>query len=121
MKKKIMVVDGSGSMRQLVSFALEDSGYSVVTAVNGQDALDRMKSNSLSLVITDLEMPVMDGIDLIKQMRAEDAYRLMPVILLTSDEQDDKRQDSKLAGASAWITKPFRPEELLNVVSKLVV
>lgn len=121
MKKKIMVVEGSDSMRQSVSYALEDSGYSVVTAVNGQDALERMKDGPPSLVITNLEMPVMDGIELIKQMRAVDGYRMLPVILLTSEDQDDKRQDGRMAGASAWVTNPFRPEELLKLVSQLAI
>jgi len=119
MARSVMVVEDSKSMRQLVSFSLEDSGFSVVTAENGQDALDKLNGSPPSVIITDLNMPVMNGIDFIRQLRMKDGYRYLPVIMLTTESQEQKRQEGKEAGASGWMVKPFTPEQLINVVKKL--
>ncbi len=121
MPRNLLIVDDSASMRQLVSFALKDAGYDVTAAVHGKDALDKLNNGSkFEMVITDLNMPEMDGIELIKQLRQKPGYKFTPVIMLTTESQDLKKQEGKAAGATGWIVKPFTPEQLLGVVRKFV-
>ncbi|MBI5632649.1 MAG: response regulator [Nitrospirae bacterium] len=121
MAGNILIVDDSASMRQLVSFALKDGGYDVTTAVHGKDALDKMNNGTkFAMVITDLNMPEMDGIELIRQLRQRSGYKFTPVIMLTTESQDQKKQEGKAAGATGWIVKPFTPDQLLGVVKKFV-
>jgi two-component system chemotaxis response regulator CheY len=120
MAKKFLVVDDSASMRQLVSFTIKDAGYEVLVAENGKDALGKLNSGKVDIVITDLNMPDMDGIELIKKLRSMPDYKFAPIVMLTTESQESKKQEGKLAGASGWIVKPFSPEQLLDVVRKFV-
>jgi two-component system chemotaxis response regulator CheY len=119
MAKTIMTVDDSASVRQLVSFTLQEAGFDVIEAADGRQALDRLNA-AVKLVISDLNMPRMDGIELVKSIRASAAYKYTPVIMLTTESQDAKRQAARAAGATAWIVKPFKPEQLLAVVKKVL-
>ena len=120
MGKTILIVDDSASMRQLISFTVKDAGYEIVSAANGGEALAKIAGVKIDMVITDLNMPEMDGITLIRQLRALQEFRFVPIIMLTTEAQDAKRQDGRTAGASGWIVKPFSPEKLLEVVRKFV-
>jgi two-component system chemotaxis response regulator CheY len=119
MAKTIMTVDDSASVRQLVGFTLRSEGYEVIEAVDGKDALHRLTS-AVRLIVTDLNMPNIDGIELIRAVRATPACRYIPIIMLTTESQDSKKQAGKAAGATGWIVKPFRPEQLLAVVKKVL-
>jgi two-component system chemotaxis response regulator CheY len=119
MGKTIMTVDDSASVRQMVSFTLREGGYDVIEAVDGSDALRKMAAG-VRMVITDLNMPVVDGIQLIRAIRAMPAHRFVPVIMLTTESQEERKQAGKAAGATGWIVKPFRPEQLLAVVRKVL-
>lgn len=120
MSKTALVVDDSTSMRQMVAFALQSAGFETIEGTNGSDALAKGKSQKVDLVITDLNMPEMDGITLVKQLRALDNYKFTPILLLTTESQDAKKQEGKAAGATGWMVKPFNPEQLLAVVKKVV-
>ena len=119
MSKTIMTVDDSRSVRQMVAFTLQQAGYTVVEAVDGRDALAKL-SAQVNLVITDLNMPNMGGIELIKAIRADASYKFMPIIMLTTESQMDKKQEGKAAGATGWIVKPFNPEQLVAVIKKVL-
>lgn len=119
MAKNILIVDDSASMRQMVTFTLKGAGYGVVEAVDGKDALTKIKGTEIGMVITDLNMPNMDGIELIRQIRAMPGYKFIPVILLTTESQESKKKEGKEAGATGWIVKPFKPEQLVAVVKKV--
>ncbi len=116
----ILIVDDSASMRQLVSFALKDAGYEVIAAVDGKDALGKANGTKVDMVVTDLNMPNMNGIELIKGIRSGTTNKFTPVVMLTTESQDSKKQEGRAAGASGWIVKPFTPEKLLGVVRKFV-
>lgn len=120
MGKTILIVDDSSSMRQLVTFALKDAGYDVVAAVDGKDALAKANGSKVDMVVTDLNMPEMDGIELVRQLRAQPGYKFTPIIMLTTESQGSKKQEGRKAGASGWIVKPFTPEQLIGVVKKFV-
>ncbi len=120
MAKMFLVVDDSASMRQLLSFAIKDAGYDVLVAENGKDALTKLGGAKVDMVITDLNMPEMDGIEFIKQLRGMTDYRFAPIVMLTTESQEEKKQEGRRAGASGWIVKPFSPEQLLNVVRKFM-
>lgn len=120
MGKTILIADDSPSMRQLVAFALEDAGYEVTAASDGKDALERLKGQEIAMVITDLNMPEMNGIELIKRLRNGAGFGLKPILMLTTESHEDMKQEGKNAGATGWITKPFKPEQLLEVVRKLI-
>jgi len=119
MTKTIMTVDDSASVRQMVSFTLKNAGYDVVEAVDGKDALAKL-AGPVGMIVTDLNMPNMDGITLIKNVRAIPAYKFIPIIMLTTESQANKKQEGKSAGATGWIVKPFKPEQLLAVVQKVL-
>ncbi len=118
MAEPILIVDDSVSMRQLVSFALRDAGYEVIAAVDGKDALGKLNGAKIGMVITDLNMPEMDGIEFIKQLRNTSGYRYVPVVMLTTESQEAKKQEGRSAGASGWIVKPFTPNQLIEVIRK---
>jgi two-component system, chemotaxis family, chemotaxis protein CheY len=120
MPKVIMTADDSVSVRQMVSFTLKDAGYEVVEAEDGRDALSKLNSADVNMLITDLNMPNMDGIELIKEVRAQQQFKFMPIVLLTTESQDNKKKEGKAAGATGWIVKPFKPEQLVAVVKKLL-
>jgi len=117
--KTIMTVDDSASVRQMVAFTLKNAGYGVIEAVDGKDAVSKLKG-SIDMVVTDLNMPNMDGIQLIRAIRAQAAYKFIPIIMLTTESQSGKKQEGKDAGATGWIVKPFKPEQLLTVVQKVL-
>jgi two-component system chemotaxis response regulator CheY len=120
MAKSILLVDDAAVVRHIVSLTLRKSGYDVVEAVNGQDALEKLGSSKVEMVITDLNMPVMDGIELIRQMRKSIRYKFMPILMLTTVSQEEKKLEGKQAGASGWIFKPFHASELIAAVRKYV-
>jgi two-component system chemotaxis response regulator CheY len=120
MAKSILIVDDSASMRQLVSFTVKDAGYDVVTAENGTDALQKASTGKIDLVITDLNMPEMDGITFIRRLRGMPDFKFVPIVMLTTEAQEAKKQEGRAAGASGWIVKPFSPEKLLDVIRKFI-
>ncbi len=121
MAKLIMTVDDSTSIRQMVSFTLTSAGYQVVEAVDGSDALSKIgDSSTIDMLITDLNMPNLDGIGLIKNVRTQQRHRFIPILLLTTESQEAKKQEGKAAGASGWIVKPFNATQLVEVVRKLL-
>ena len=115
-----LVVDDSTSMRQMVSMTLKESGFDVIEGSNGQEALQNVTGKPLSVVVTDLNMPVMDGMSLIRELRAKPEYKFIPILMLTTESQDSKKQEGRAAGATGWIVKPFNPEQLMQVVHKVV-
>ena len=119
--KRIMTVDDSATIRQMVALTLRDAGYEVVEAVDGVDALNRLAQESVDMLITDLNMPNLDGVGLIRAVRQDPANRFIPIIMLTTESHDSKKQEGKAAGASGWIVKPFKPEQLLGVVKMVLV
>jgi len=122
MKKNILIVDDSESIRELVGNSLENAGYSVVKGVNGKDGIHQLKSypDTISLIITDLFMPEMDGIDLIREVRKDDTYRYIPILMLTTESQAEKKLEGKRAGATGWMVKPFEEGKLLSIVKKVI-
>ena len=121
MAKKILIVDDSSSVRTVARMALREKGYEVAEAGNGQEALQVLQVDRCHLVISDVNMPVMDGISLLKQIKAHPNYKFTPVIMLTTDAGEDKKQEGRAAGAKAWITKPFQPQILVEAVAKLIM
>jgi two-component system, chemotaxis family, chemotaxis protein CheY len=121
MNRTIMVVDDSASVRQMVSFTIKNCGYDVIEASDGADALAKMNgSSSVSMIITDLNMPNIDGIGLIRKVRINPSYKFVPIIMLTTESQEARKAEGKQAGATGWIIKPFKPEQLAAVVKKVL-
>lgn len=120
MPKIIMTADDSASVRQMVAFTLKQNGYDVVEAVDGKDALTRLLSQKVDMLITDLNMPNLDGLGLIRGVRSGSNNRMIPIIMLTTESQDTKKAEGKAAGATGWIIKPFKPEQLIAVVKKVI-
>jgi len=121
MAKTILIVDDSASVRQVVSIALKQAGYDVIAAEDGMDALGKLDGRKLHLVISDLNMPRLDGIGFLTQLKAKPDYKFTPVIMLTTEAADAKKAQGRAAGAKAWVTKPFQPEQLLGAVAKLIL
>ena len=119
MGKKILIVDDSSSMRQMVKFTLTEEGYDVEEAVDGKDGVDKVSDVNPELIITDINMPNMNGIELIEAVRKTDAYKFTPIIVLTTESEQSKQDAGKKAGASAWLIKPFTPEQLIETVKKV--
>jgi two-component system, chemotaxis family, chemotaxis protein CheY len=119
MAKKIMTVDDSATVRQMIGFTLKAAGYEVIEAIDGKDAVSKLGSTP-HLVITDLNMPNMDGIELIRHIRTNSACRFIPIVMLTTESQEKKKLEAKSAGATGWIIKPFKPEQLIAVVKKVL-
>ena len=118
-KKKVLAVDDSRSLRQMVSFTLRNAGFDVIEAEDGLEALDIAKQQAFHLVLTDHNMPRMDGITLVKSLRALPAYRTAPILMLTTESSDEMKQLGRAAGATGWIVKPFNPERLVAIVKKV--
>jgi two-component system, chemotaxis family, chemotaxis protein CheY len=116
----ILAVDDSASMRQMVRFTLESAGYKVVQAIDGIEALDFAKDNPVDLVLTDVNMPRMDGITLVRELRGLSAYKFTPMLVLTTESGQDTKQRGKQAGATGWIVKPFSPEQLLSTIARVL-
>ncbi|HZW14428.1 MAG TPA: response regulator [Noviherbaspirillum sp.] len=119
MSKTIMVVDDSASMRQVVGIALKGAGYSVIEARDGTDALFKLNGQKVHLIISDVNMPVMDGISFVKKVKQLPNYRFTPILMLTTESEEQKKREGHAAGARAWMVKPFKSEQLLNAVQKL--
>lgn len=118
--KEILAVDDSSSMREMVSFTLKSGGYTVVSASDGVEAMKIARSRPVSLVLTDLNMPNMDGIRLIKELRGLPGYKFTPILMLTTESANDKKQEGKEAGATGWVVKPFNPDQLLSTIKKVL-
>ena len=116
----ILAVDDSTSMRQMVTFTLKEAGYDVVEAKDGVEALALAKSRTVHLVLSDVNMPNMDGITLVKELRALPAYKFVPLLLLTTESSPEKKAEGKAAGATGWLVKPFNPEQLLGTIKKVL-
>ncbi len=119
MSKVIMTVDDSASVRQMVCLTLKDAGYAVIEACDGKDALAKL-TGPVDMIVTDLNMPNMDGIELIRSVRALPQYKFTPIVMLTTESQASRKEEGKAAGATGWIVKPFKPEQLLAVAKKLL-
>lgn len=121
MAKTIMIVDDSASLRQVVGISLRGAGYDVIEGSDGKDALSKLKGQKVHLIISDVNMPNMDGISLVKAVKELPAYKFTPIVMLTTESQDAKKKEGQAAGAKAWVLKPFNPPQLLSVVQKLVL
>lgn len=121
MSKTILVVDDSASVRQVVGLALKGAGYTVIDAIDGMDALKKLNGQKVHLVISDVNMPNMDGISFVKELKKLPPYKFTPVIMLTTESQEAKKMQGQAAGAKAWVVKPFQPAQMLAAVSKLIL
>lgn len=122
MAKTILIVDDSTSLRNVVNIALTRAGYQVIEACDGKDGLAKLNSGQkINLIISDVNMPNMDGITFVKELKKLPLYKFTPVIMLTTEDQDDKIKQGQMAGAKAWMVKPFKPDQMLNAVSKLIM
>ena len=121
MAKTILVVDDSASLRQVVAIALKGAGYDVIEAADGKDALSKLTGQKVHLIISDVNMPNMDGITMVKEIKQMAAYKFTPIIMLTTESQESKKAEGQAAGAKAWVVKPFKPEQMLQAVSKLIL
>jgi two-component system, chemotaxis family, chemotaxis protein CheY len=119
MAKRILTVDDSKTMRDMVAFTLKGAGFDVVEAEDGVKALALLGSTSVDAIITDINMPNMDGVTLVKQLRAQAKFKSTPILILTTEGGEDKKQAGKDAGATGWIVKPFAPDKLLQVINKV--
>jgi two-component system chemotaxis response regulator CheY len=121
MAKTILIVDDSASIRQMVSYTLKSAGYDVIEGIDGADALTKLTGQKIHLIICDVNMPNMDGISFIKEIKKSDDYKFIPIIMLTTESQEKKKMQGQAAGAKAWIVKPFQPDQMLSVVSRLIM
>ncbi len=119
MARKILAVDDSKTMRDMVTFTLRQAGFDVMEAADGQKALDAMNGSKFDLIITDINMPVMDGITLIKNVRTGSNHRGVPILILTTESDDAKKAAGKSAGATGWLVKPFNPDKLIELVNRV--
>jgi len=116
----ILTADDSPSMRQMIAFTLQNAGFEVVEAADGKEALERLAEAPVQMVITDLNMPNVDGIELIRRVRAMPQYKYVPIVMVTTESDESRKQQGKAAGASGWIVKPFRAEQLVAVAKRFV-
>lgn len=121
MAKTILIVDDSTSFRNVVGLALKDAGYEIIQACDGKDALSKLDGKKINLIISDVNMPVMDGLSFVKAAKQLTAYKFTPVIMLTTESGDAKKAEGKAAGVRAWVVKPFQPPLLLDAVAKLIL
>jgi two-component system chemotaxis response regulator CheY len=121
MAKTILIVDDSASLRQVVGISLRSAGYDVIEACDGKDALAKLTGQKVHLMISDVNMPNLDGIGFVKAIKQVPAYKFTPIVMLTTESQEGKKREGQEAGAKAWMLKPFKPEQLLGVVQKLVL
>jgi two-component system chemotaxis response regulator CheY len=119
MAKTIMIVDDSASMRMVVGIALKGAGYAVLEGRDGNDALAKLTGQKVHLIISDVNMPGMDGISFVKAVKLLPAYKFTPIIMLTTESNEARKREGQAAGARAWVVKPFQPEQLLNAVQRL--
>ena len=121
MGKTVLIVDDSASLRQVVNLTLQGAGYEVIEACDGKDALVKLDGKKVHLIISDVNMPNMDGISLLKEVKKHPSYKFTPIIMLTTEAGENKKQEGQAAGAKAWVVKPFQPQQMLAAVSKLVM
>ncbi|CRM10236.1 MULTISPECIES: response regulator [Pseudomonas] len=121
MAKNVLVVDDSSSVRQVVGIALKSAGYEVIEACDGKDALGKLNGQKVHLIISDVNMPNMDGITFVKEVKKLASYKFTPIIMLTTESQESKKAEGQAAGAKAWVVKPFQPAQMLAAVSKLIL
>jgi len=120
MAKTVMIIDDSDSMRQVVSLTLKGAGYEVMEGSDGKDALAKLTGQKVHLIVCDVNMPHMDGFTFVSELKKIPAYRFTPVIMLTTEIAEDKKAKGQAVGAKAWMVKPFKPDQLLNAVAKLI-
>lgn len=121
MSKTILTIDDSASIRQVVSITLKKAGYEVIEASDGKDALGKLTGQKVHLIVCDVNMPNMDGIAFLKEVKQLPDYKFTPIIMLTTESQEAKKQEGQAAGAKAWVVKPFKPEQMLAAIEKLVM
>lgn len=121
MAKTILIVDDSPSLRQTVAIALRTAGYEVIEAGDGKEGIALLDGRKVNLIISDVNMPNMDGLSMVREIKTMPNYKFTPIIMLTTEAGDDKKQQGKEAGVRAWVVKPFKPEQMLDAVSKLVL
>lgn len=119
MAKTIMIVDDSASMRRVVGIALKGAGYEVLEGCDGRDALSKLTGQKVHMIISDVNMPIMDGISFLKAVKQMPAYKFTPVIMLTTESEESKKREGQAAGARAWVVKPFQPDRLVDAVQRL--
>jgi two-component system chemotaxis response regulator CheY len=120
MAKTILAVDDSASIRQMVAFTLKSSGYEVVEAVDGMDGMEKAKGKTFNLILSDQNMPRMDGLTMIKTLRGLPQYKTVPILMLTTESSDAMKQQGRAAGATGWLVKPFDPQKLIEIVKKVI-
>ncbi len=120
MRKTILLVDDSNSIRESVSFFLEESGFSIIKAIDGSNGLEKLENSTPDMIITDLHMPNMNGIELIREVRKNEKFKRLPILLLTTETLKEKKLEAKNAGATAWLNKPFDKKKLMKVINKLI-
>ena len=121
MTKTVMIIDDSASIRMVVTIALKRAGYDVLEANDGEDALNKLRGQKIHLIVCDINMPNMDGISFLKAVKQNQSYRFTPIIMLTTESQEAKKQEGRAAGAKAWIVKPFKPDQMLAAIEKLIL
>jgi two-component system chemotaxis response regulator CheY len=121
MAKTIMVIDDSASLRAVVGIALKSAGYNVIEGCDGRDALSKLGGQRVNLIVCDVNMPNMDGITFVKELKLLANHKFTPVIMLTTESQEGKKREGQAAGAKAWVVKPFKPDVLLGAIAKLVL
>lgn len=120
MGKQILIVDDSPSIRSIVKLTLTTAGYSVIEACDGQDAIDKLEGQKVHLIVSDVNMPIMDGITFVKTIKENPEYKFTPVLMLTTESETSRKLEGKAAGAKAWLVKPFQPAKFLAAISKLI-
>lgn len=119
--KRIMVIDDSVSLREVVGISLRGAGYEVTEACDGKDALSKLNGSRFHLMICDVNMPVMDGISFVREVKQLPRHRFVPIIMLTTESRESRKTEGQVAGAKAWVVKPFRPDQMLQAVAKLIL
>lgn len=121
MSKTILIVDDSDSLREVVGIALKGAGYEVIEGADGQEGLSQLDGKKIHLIISDVNMPNMNGIDMVKKIKEMAEYKFTPIIMLTTESGEDLKDEGRSAGVKAWMVKPFKPEQMLDAVSKLIM
>lgn len=121
MSKTILIVDDSDSLREVVGIALKGAGYEVIEGADGQEGLNQLDGKKVHLIISDVNMPNMDGIEMVKKIKELDTYKFTPIIMLTTESGENMKDEGRGAGVKAWMVKPFKPEQMLDAVSKLIM
>jgi len=121
MSKTILIVDDSDSLREVVGIALKNAGYNVIEGADGQQGLNQLDGKKIHLIISDVNMPNMNGIEMVKKVKEMAEYKFTPIIMLTTESGDDLKEQGRSAGVKAWMVKPFKPEQMLDAVSKLIM